>query len=283
MELADISQPRQLAQAVHRQIPKEFPVNVEGIALGAGIRSIERHSESAFEGALVTDEFKNEGYILVKEASPRERQRFTIGHELGHLLNQWHQPTDGKFQCSSADMLASDAGKEKSRQRMETEANLFATELLMPLAEVSKRIGKGGVNLDDALRFAKTFDVSKLAAARRLTDVDSNAALVVSHLDRIKYSIWGKEFPRLSRAPGQPLPPGTISVTSKRELSDQDEVDCSAWLSTRQDLDTVLYEQVLLQDQGYKLTLLVLARSECDDDDAEREARDRSEYSPRLR
>ena len=283
MELADLAQPLELARAVHQQIPKGFPIDVDQIALGAGILEIREHESTSFEGALVTDADKQEGFILVKKGAIPERRRYTIGHELGHLLNPWHQGDGGRFECVSADMRTRDSGQAKSRQRMETEANLFATELLMPLQEVSRRIGKGGVNLDDAVRLAKIFAVSKVAIARRLTDVDSNAALVVSHNDRILYSVRGKEFPWITRIKDQPLPPGTISLTSKRELSDQVEVDCDTWMDEAQDAETALYEQVLVQDDGHKLTLLVLDRSASDDDDAEREARDRSASSARFR
>lgn len=283
MELADLGQPSQLAQAVHKQIGKGFPVDVEGIALGAGILEIKEHESTSFEGALVTDADKNEGFILVKKGALQERRRYTVGHELGHLLNQWHRPAEGRFECTSADMRAHEGGNDRSRQRMEAEANLFASELLMPLAEVRRRVGKGGVNLEEAVQMSGIFGVSKVAIARRLTDVDPNSALVVSHLDRIQYVVRGAVFPWLSRSKGQPLPPGTISTISTRELSEQDEVDCATWLDRRQDSATVLYEQVLSQGQGYKLTLLVLERSECDDDDAEREARDRSAYNPQFR
>lgn len=283
MELADIGQPILLAQAVHRQISKGFPVAVEEIARGCGILEIKEHESPSFEGALVTDEEKNEGFILVRKGAMRERRRYTVGHEVGHLLNQWHEASAGRFECTSADMRSRNPVKDRSRQRMETEANLFATELLMPIAEVGRRVGKSGVNLEDAVRLSALFDVSKTAICRRLTDVDSNAAMVVSHLDRIDYVVRGEEFPWLARDKGQPLPHGTISMSSKRELSDQEEVDWRVWIDHKQDDETCLYEQVLVQEKGYKITLLVLDRSACDDDDAEREVRDRSSYGPGFR
>ena len=53
----------------------------------------------------MTDRQKSYGAILVNGASSPRRRRYTIGHELGHFLNEHHVPTmeDG-FQCTKEDM-----------------------------------------------------------------------------------------------------------------------------------------------------------------------------------
>lgn len=62
--------------------------------------------------------------ILVNAAAPLTRQKFTLAHELGHIVIPWHTGTI----VSHLDTHRSDA----AYAQMETEANRFAAELLMP-------------------------------------------------------------------------------------------------------------------------------------------------------
>jgi Zn-dependent peptidase ImmA (M78 family) len=45
-----------------------------------------------FEGALLTTAERDTGAIVVNKNASPQRQRFTLAHELGHLLNPWHVP-----------------------------------------------------------------------------------------------------------------------------------------------------------------------------------------------
>lgn len=282
MDLADIGNPVSLAYAVLKQAGQVgFPVPVEEIALGSDILEIQDYEGTAFEGALITTEAKTEGFILVKRGVMPERRRFTIAHELGHWHNGWHKPTGRGFECSKNDLQQRDAGKEKNRARMETEANRFAAELLMPLKEFRRRMGRGGANLQSALSLDAVFGVSRAAIARRLVDADENCALVVSHLDRIQYTVRGDQFPWLSIQKGQSLPK-TISAAPNEGVSDQDEVDPCHWLQKKLQDSATLYEQVLVQGNGYKLTLLSLDESACEDDD-ETDASKRAAFNPTFR
>ncbi len=82
MALADLGNCVQIAKAVYKQIgePKP-PILIHDIAMAVGVSAIQDLNVDEFEGALVTDELKNEGVILIKTNSPLERQRFTVGHE----------------------------------------------------------------------------------------------------------------------------------------------------------------------------------------------------------
>ena len=111
-----------------------IPVPIEDIAKAVDISDIAAIGTSGFEGGLITDRDKSQGVILVKRENRPRRQRFTIGHELGHFLMPLHLPEDGeKFMCTSADMRESDTSKMIDRvTRMEAEANRFAANMLMP-------------------------------------------------------------------------------------------------------------------------------------------------------
>ena len=83
IDLADFATPERIVDGIIRQISDlPIPVPVEEIAQMLDIISIEPLTTEGFEGGLVTDAEKSEGFILVNGASPPQRRRFTIGHEL---------------------------------------------------------------------------------------------------------------------------------------------------------------------------------------------------------
>jgi Zn-dependent peptidase ImmA (M78 family) len=71
--------------------------------------------------------------LLVNVAEHETRQRFTIGHELGHWVCQCLEGTIEPVYCRADEV-------DESARALEREANLFAAELLMP--EVAVRTEK---------------------------------------------------------------------------------------------------------------------------------------------
>lgn len=79
----------------------------------------------------------NGGWAYVDATDILPRRRFTAAHELGHfLLHQSLMPT-GYLSDTSASIL--EAIDDEQLFSMEREANLFATELLMPAAVCQAR------------------------------------------------------------------------------------------------------------------------------------------------
>ncbi|MFN3650613.1 MAG: ImmA/IrrE family metallo-endopeptidase [Armatimonadota bacterium] len=93
----------------------DFPPEVEG--------------ESWWEGEVP--------HLAVNRSLPRERLRFTLAHELGHLALRHHQHPvrDLSFLRGAADRLPEPPGDPWERtDLLEAEANAFAGELLLPRA-----------------------------------------------------------------------------------------------------------------------------------------------------
>jgi Zn-dependent peptidase ImmA (M78 family) len=107
IELADIGNPVKLAAAVIANAPGiTLPIPVQEIATALDIIEIKPLTISGFEGGLITTDDKSSGCILINENSSAQRQRFTIGHELGHYLNPRHRRFAYiVFRCQSNDML----------------------------------------------------------------------------------------------------------------------------------------------------------------------------------
>lgn len=114
------------------------------------------------------------GVIGVNSEHSRTRQRFTIAHELGHLLlhadEEFH--IDEKRPLARRDELSSQATDPR-----EIEANQFAAELLMPDALVRAAVEAladegSDVTVEEAIEaLARTFSVSTLAMTHRLTNL----------------------------------------------------------------------------------------------------------------
>jgi Zn-dependent peptidase ImmA (M78 family) len=154
---------------------KSIPTPVEKIAklLGAQLRF------SPFDAEL-------SGMIYIKEGVPiigvnslhhPNRQRFTIGHEIGHLELHKEMITsavhvDKKFFSG----LMRDQTSATGTERIEIEANQFASELLMPRAFVEEVLRAEQFDIDDEEpmeTLAKRFRVSRQALEFRIRSLSA--------------------------------------------------------------------------------------------------------------
>ena len=92
------------------------------------------------EGILLYD--LNKSVVSINVDKPITRQRFTAAHELGHMMLHTKLKTD-KFICPISD----------DKTDIEKEADVFASNLLMPTIELNKQVdlyqdsdGKVGLN-----------------------------------------------------------------------------------------------------------------------------------------
>lgn len=288
-DLADFVSPERIVDGIIRLIPDlPIPVPVDELAQMLDIISIEEMESEGFEGGLLLGDIeKSEGIILVKRTSMPQRRRFTVGHELGHFLCPFHKPQNGdEFRCSANDMNLTFAGKEDPAARMEVEANRFAARLLMPEPYFRQHLRlRKGAEIEHILTLAEKYDTSKEATARRYVDVqDEPCAIIVSHNGRILRFYRGEDFPYVDVEGGSPVPRG--SLTARTDLkqgvaSDSEERDGGIWLSVQHGRRApMLYEQVLPQSEGYRLTLLTLAE---DPEEIEEEEGLEESYRPRFR
>ncbi len=143
-----------LAQKVLRENGIETPpVPVEDIArrLGSEIRY------SPYEGDLSGMVFRDEQRVVIGVNSLHHpnRQRFTIAHELGHMLLHKGKPVhiDRTFLMNLRNDLSSRAVDSE-----EIEANLFAAQLLMPEHMLAADL------MDQQIDFEEEEQLRKLAA-----------------------------------------------------------------------------------------------------------------------
>lgn len=269
LDLDGVGSPASIAARIHElepDLPLALPI--EQLCRQLDIGSIEEIETSAFEAALVMDEHKAHGGILLAASRMPERQRYSLGHELGHFLIPSHRPTrEHPFQCSLADFHLLDERDRDQRRRIEAEANRFAAQLLMPPARVRQLIGQGEASLQGIVAMAREFRVSKEAMARAWVDANRNpTAIVVLEHGRVRRRYRDDDFPWIAVSNGEAVSEDSLAANAMPSgtYSEIEEVDPEAWLSVRDAKRTLeLTEQVLAQRDGHALVLLQI---ELDDD-----------------
>jgi Zn-dependent peptidase ImmA (M78 family) len=269
LDLDGLGSPAALAAKIHElepQLPTKVPV--EELCRHLDIQSIGELKTEGFEAAIIMDELKAGGAILVATGRSDQRRRYSIAHELGHFLIPAHRPSGcSSFECSLADLHLLDPKDRDRRRRIEAEANRFAAHLLMPPGEVRSRIRQTDSSLEGVVALAREFGVSKEAMARAWVDAHRGpVAVVVAHRGRILRRYRNEDFPWLPDWNGQ-LPRDCLAVAMEAApgaYSQIEEIEPTVWLSER-DAERVLSltEQVLGQRDDYALILL---QAELDED-----------------
>lgn len=256
IELADLVRPEQLVDEILKQNPQlPLPIPVVELATLAGISKIEPLMSQGFEGTLIANSEKSAGAIFYNGTVPRSRQKFTIGHELGHFLLPWHRQTT--FECTAEDI------SNRARKDWEIQANQFSAELLMPKALVKSRLHvMRDPELAHIQELSNQFEVSFEAAARRLVELSEYACAVVFSKDNVvRYSVKSDYFgEQVAVRKGDKLPYKSPSKQADSDPEAWHELIASWWVEERNDDDMPesIYEQTLCQESGYKVTLLSL-------------------------
>ncbi|MHB8884706.1 MAG: ImmA/IrrE family metallo-endopeptidase [Methylovirgula sp.] len=284
MKLADIGSPEGLADCIVAHYANlEIPIPLAQIADDLGITEIIGKATGSFEGVLVTNNAKTTGLIAYNEDSRVERRRFTIAHELAHFLLPFHGEN---AQCAKADMSV--ITNQEGRQKREAEANRFAAALLMPEKLFASDIRRlRAPEISHIVSLAERYNVSKESAARRYTELcDHLCAVVFSQNGLARYAPRKSGFPYVDVAKGGSLPSNSISAKGDGEvgyISDWSETAPETWLGpSARFRGKILYEQYLVQADGYRMTMLTLDDIPDEDEPDEDDGLENS-WSPRFR
>ena len=173
--------------------PERFPVKVDELAqeysrqcfADSPIDKVQGEDLDGFDGLLKANKSRSKWLILYNSAVRSEgRKRFTIAHEFGHYLLHRHQQSE--FQCGEDDIETGD----RNKSNIETDADLFASTLLMPLDDFRKQVDGQSVSFDLLGHCADRYGVSLTAAALRWIEIaDKRAVLVASRDDHM---LWAK-------------------------------------------------------------------------------------------
>jgi len=211
-----------------REIQYKLKMNTLPINLQEVARYIDVSLEYAELDSLAGVYFAHERLIVVSDKiSNEQRRRFTIAHELGHAYIPGHD--DIMFSCKEEDVR-----NYQSSKRHEREANIFASELLMPSALVETDVRRLDMTFDSAEKIAEKYGVSLTAAMLKLVEVSEEpGAVVLSQAGRIKWSNKSASFEGHVKQSATKLDENTYAVDLFREKSESEKRDVAlqnAWI-----------------------------------------------------
>lgn len=245
-----------------------FPVDVDQFAIGCAdifkwqdpITKIEDANIANFEGMLSSNDEQSKWMIVYNSnLSSQGRIRFTKAHELGHYI--LHRTRQEEFICSREDML------DWSRQRnIESEADIFASYLLMPLDDFRSQV-KGQLNLDSLGHCADRYGVSLTASILKWLSYTSEKAVLVMSNDgymnwasssdaAFKAGAFFKTRNKIIEIPTTSLASDTNVVSEKSGVM----IPAKIWFPNA-DSDSELLEMKVYSDQyDSTLSLLILPK-----------------------
>lgn len=151
--------------------PKEL--DIEAIAYDAGVH-VRYAGLVGCEATLIG--FESRAIATIKPSNVRGRERFSIGHELGH----WELHRGRSFRCRVDEPDAN----LSSNIQLEKEADEFSSHLLMPTKLFNPTIKAFAFpKLAEIDEVARTFQTSQLATLIRMAKVDTLPVILASYAD----------------------------------------------------------------------------------------------------
>lgn len=141
-----------------------------------------------FDGALIPDPARRKGWLILynDRIESLGRIAFTLAHEFGHYLQHRARSPEG-FHCKGEDFVRWDP----AYRRLESEANVFAASLLMPLDDFRAQLpARDAVDLEILGACADRYGVSLIAAALRWLEYTARRAVLV--LSREGFVLWAR-------------------------------------------------------------------------------------------
>lgn len=230
--------------------PEDIDLDLVAYSLNADVK---RATLIDCEGNIIgTDE---KAIITInKDADPR-RQRFSLGHELGHWVND--RGKNLTYRCNTNDMRQRSMSKDNFGQQREVRANQFSAELMMPDHIFGRYLNDIDITLDSVNYLANEFNTSRTSTAIRFVEISNYPCMIVC---------WDKPGKRLwfSR---NPIVPDTIwphtSIMRPSEAfshSNGIEVDADKWINNEGSEDYSVVESVF--SNGHDILSLIWWRDE---------------------
>ncbi|MCE9574533.1 MAG: ImmA/IrrE family metallo-endopeptidase [Deltaproteobacteria bacterium] len=186
-------------------------------------------------------------------------RRFSIAHELGHLVLGHVLPRPDAGVADWAIGAAHLRQRGRGEVDPEVEANAFAAELLIPEALARRRCEVSPVDLTPARGIAREFRTSLVASAVRFVELASErCAVVFAERGRVQWAVPSATFtadiPR-----GVPLDRASVAHDYMRKGAIDDApqaVPAAAWIDDPTGEVEVIEHATVLDDLGAVLAML---------------------------
>jgi Zn-dependent peptidase ImmA (M78 family) len=192
--------------------------------------------------------------IFISNAIDRNRQRFCIGHELGHWMLDRGTP---RFSCKAEDI----GGQKIFQQGIEARANRYAADLLMPEFLFKPAASDMEMSFNSVRKLSNLFRTSLMATAIRLVQFGSFPAILAWYSMETGKRINFVRWPDLPTClwPSDELHHDTyaLEVLCGKTLDSGGprRVQASCWFNTRNAYDHDIYEHTV---KGYGDILMTI-------------------------
>lgn len=271
-----IAEANRLSTMLNASLGSErYPVDVEQLARGYAVQF--RHEDPIFdvigdelpglEGALYgLEQGGRPGWVLIYNSAVEVpgRIRFTMAHELGHYI--LHRRARNSFECSADDMLR----WESEEKRIEAEADIFASYLLMPIDDFRRHVEREVVDLELLGDCAQRYGVSLTAVCLKWLEFTTQRAVLVVSVDgnilwsrASKSALHSGAFFR-TRDRVVPIPEGSLAASDVVAPIERRGIELSAqtWFPN-EPREMTLREMKIVSDRYEQtMTLLVLPAAE---------------------
>ena len=223
---------------------KTLPINVIDICKRLNI-AIYRCPINA-EAYLICE--SGNAAIILKSGRDEARERFSIAHELGHYFLPGHEKL--MFNCTEQDM------NYNEKRTFETEANIFASELLIPTDLLQNDVSKE-ISCDFISEQADKYSVSLQAMLiKLLLATDDSVAAVWIQNSEIRWAVRSQNFEHfLTRGKISHLSNAYEFFKGNNHKIRTKEVVASAWLDNS-DIDILIEDCSFFPRSNSALVLL---------------------------
>jgi len=243
-----LTEAEQLLQELGITEPEE--IDLEAIAYHVGA-IIKRRPLDGCEARILGSD--NKAIITVNSSSPKVRQQFSIGHEIGH----WYSHRGRTLVCRADDI----GGHHSNEAILERQADKFASNLLLPNYIVHPYLNKfKKLNFDTIRKTAKSFRTSIPATAISLVERGSWPAVLVCNGQSGR-----KWFTRNTKIPNHFFPKDELHYDSSAmdvlygrepDQATPKKIGANKWFNCREAYNQNIYEQSIQTIEGDVLSLL---------------------------
>lgn len=239
-----------------RHGPNTYPIDLDALVEGAILTSsfsdqlvIDRKRFDSFEGSLVRTKGTRKWTMLLNTCVRyRRRRRFTFAHELGHFM--CHRELRDKFEDSEESL-------NDFRNEIETQANVFASWLLMPANLLRNEFQGATWNTETLQAIGNRFECSLQASALRYVELSSSPiAFVVSRDGMIIWAIKSDIAPYMtSYCFGDELPVGSHALACHHNGDEETKRKAvgPVWNESRHAFESQYFDST---GQGYQYTCI---------------------------
>jgi Zn-dependent peptidase ImmA (M78 family) len=222
-------------------------IRIRDIAFAKGALVIEQNLTGAVASIVKVG---TSATIRIPPTDAMERKRFSIAHELGHLL--LGHIVSIKKACSDGDMM------NWYQTNHETQANFFASELILPTKLVRSKCDTKNISFKPIKQLSKDFRASLTATAIKFVRLSpAMCAVVYSANGKIKWFYKSSDWwPFIHK--NQKLDKRTLAYdffAGEPMEPEPAEVDADAWVESR-GLDEIVEHSIASSQYGFVLSLL---------------------------